>query len=339
MQHVTIKDIAKALNVSVATISRAFNDKYDIRKETRDRILEKAKEMGYKPNPIARKLLQRHSYNVGVIVPEFINSFFPEIIMGIQDVLCEKNYQVIIMQSNESAELELKNLNAMENHMVDGLLISLSKETKNIESLEQLIKNKLPIVLFNRINDSLPVSKIVFHDYKWALFATEHLIEQGYKNIYHLAGPTHLMLIKNRIRGFKRAMEKHKVPFTKEQIVETGITIKDGEIAMENLLKQGHQPDAVFATNDPTALGAMKVLKKHGYKIPEDIGVVGFTSSKMAEIVEPNLTSVEQPTYKMGQKAAQLLLEQLSTASDYTPKTVVMDGKLIIRGSSIKGTE
>lgn len=336
MQYVTIKDIARALNVSVATISRAFNDKYDIKKETRELILTKAKEMGYKPNPIAKKLLQKHSFNIGVVVPEFVNSFFPEVIIGIQQVFLEKNYQVIIMQSNESADVELKNLISMENNMVDGLLISLSKETKNIDCLERLIKDKFPIVLFNRINDSLPVPKVIFNDYKWALFATEHLIDQGYRKIFHFAGPKHLNLIKNRIRGFERAMEKHKLLFENDQIIETGIMIEDGELAMENLLKRGVVPEAIFATNDPVALGAIKVLKKYGYKVPDDVGVVGFSNSKTAELVEPGLTSVAQPTFEMGQTAARLLLEQLISTENIDPKTVVLDGELVIRGSSVK---
>lgn len=336
MRYITIKDIARALNVSVATVSRAFNDKYDIRKETRELVLKKAKEMGYRPNPIARKLLQKHSFNIGVIVPEFINAFFPEVIIGIQEILCEKNYQVIIMQSGESADVELKNLITMEDHMVDGLLISLSKETRNIDALERLIRDKFPVVLFNRVNDTLPVPKVIFHDYKWALFATEHLIEQGYKKIFHFAGPTHLTLIKNRIRGFERAMEKHRLPYRKEQVIETGILVEDGEQAMERLIQQNNIPEAIFATNDPTALGAMKVLKKYGFKIPDDIGVVGFSNSKMAEIVEPSLTSVEQPTYEMGKTAACLLLEQLTSTEDIQPKTIELEGKLIPRNSSIR---
>ena len=152
MQYVTIKDIARTLNVSVATVSRAFNDKYDVKKETREMILQKARELGYKPNPIARKLLQKHSYNIGVIVPEFVNSFFPTVIIGIQQVLLEKNYQVIIMQSNECADIELKNMISLENNMVDGLLVSLSRETRHSEYLEQLIAENFPVVLFNRVS-------------------------------------------------------------------------------------------------------------------------------------------------------------------------------------------
>ncbi|GAA4303550.1 LacI family DNA-binding transcriptional regulator [Compostibacter hankyongensis] len=336
MQYVTIKDIARALNVSVATVSRAFNDKYDIKKETRELILEKARELGYKPNPIARKLLQKHSYNVGVIVPEFINSFFPEVIIGIQQVFLEKGYQVIIMQSNESAETELENLISMENNMVEGLLISLSKDTRNMDYLEQLNRDRFPVVLFNRVNETLPVSKVVFNDYKWALFATEHLIEQGYKKIFHLSAPRCLTLSKNRINGFKKALEKHRLPCSEAQIIETGILIEDGERVMEQLISSGNVPEAIFATNDPCALGAMKALKKHGYKIPGDIGIVGFSNSKMTEIVEPSLTSVAQPTTEMGKIAARLLLEQITGTGNADPKTILMEGSLIVRNSSIR---
>lgn len=336
MQYVTIKDVARALFVSVATVSRAFNDKYDVKKETRELILCKAKEMGYKPNPIARKLLQKHSFNIGVIVPEFINSFFPQVIIGIQKVFLEKGYQVIIMQSNECAQTELENLLCMEDNMVDGILISLTKETTNISHLEHLIQEKFPIVLFNRINESLPISKVVFNDYKWSLFATEHLIEQGCKKIFHFSGPKHLRLVRNRIAGFERALEKHKLSFDQSQVIETGFFIEDGERVMEHLIETGNLPDGIFATNDPTAIGAMKILKKYGYKIPHDVAIVGFSNSKMAQIVEPALTSVEQPTFQMGTIAAGLLLEQLTGEETYKPQTIVTEGKLIIRDSSIR---
>ena len=336
MQYVTIKDVARALFVSAATVSRAFNDKYDVKKETRELILRKAKEMGYKPNPIARKLLQKHSFNIGVIVPEFINSFFPEVIIGIQQVFLEKGYQVIIMQSNECAQTELENMLSMEENMVDGIVLSLTKETTNITHLEHLIEEKFPVVLFNRINESLPISKVVFNDYKWALFATEHLIEQGCKKIFHFSGPRHLTLSKNRIRGFERALEKHKLSFDESQVIETGFFIEDGERIMEQLIKTNNIPDGIFATNDPTAIGALKVIKKYGYKIPEDIAIVGFSNTKMAELVEPALTSVEQPTIQMGKIAAGLLLDQLTSDVDYKPQTIVMEGNLIIRDSSIK---
>ena len=174
MNYITIKDVAKKLNVSVSTISRAFNDKYDIKKETKELILTTAKEMGYRPNPMAKKLIQKRSFNIGIVVPEFINGFFPEVIIGAQEIFFKKGYQVLIAQSNECFETELKNVETLENNMVDGLLLSISCETKNTEYYQKLIKSGLPIVLFNRVNKNLNASKVLFNDYKWAFFATEH---------------------------------------------------------------------------------------------------------------------------------------------------------------------
>lgn len=226
MKHVTIKDVAKALNVSVSTVSRAFNDKYDIRKETRDYILEKANAMGYHPNPIAKKLLSQCSYNIGVVVPEFINPFFPEVIIGIQDVLFKAGYQVLIMQSNESAINELENIKTLENNMVDGIIISISQETKNIDYYKKLIADGFPFVMFNRVSDELDVPKVIFDDYKWAFFATEHLIYQGYK-IFHFSGPKVLGLSRRRIEGFTDALKKHRIPVTPDLIIETGLMIAE----------------------------------------------------------------------------------------------------------------
>lgn len=334
MQYITIKDIAHSLNVSVATVSKAFNDRYDIKKETKEMVLQKAKELGYKPNPIAKKLLQKHSFNIGVIVPEFIHSFFPEIIIGVQEVFYERGYQTIIMQSNENAASELANIISLENNMVEGLLISLSKETMNIDYLEHLIKDKFPVVLFNRVNSGVSCPKVLFNDYKWAVLATEHLIEQGYQKIIHLTGHTHLTLVKERIRGFKRAMEKYRRSYEDHQIIETSFSIEGGERAMETLIRQGSVPDAVFASNDLIAIGAMRASKKHGLRIPKDIGFVGFSNSKMAEVVEPSLTSIDQPTHEIGRTAARLLFDQITSTGNIASETIILDGKLIIRDSS-----
>jgi LacI family transcriptional regulator len=264
MRHVTIKDVAKALNVSVSTISRAFNDKYDIRKETRELILETARAMGYKPNPIAQKLISRRSFTIGVIVPEFVNSFFPEVIMGIQRVLIQQNYQVIIMSSIENSETEKENLITLEKAMVDGIIISLTRESKNIGYLSDMLAAGFPMVMFNRISEELNVPKVVFNDYKWAFFATEHLIENGCRKIVHFSGPQNLSFARNRIKGFTDAMKKHHLPITKENVLETGLFVEDGMLIMQKLIDSGNIPDAVFAVNDPTAIGAIKALKKNG---------------------------------------------------------------------------
>lgn len=339
MKHVTIKDVAKRLNCSISSVSRAFNDKYDIRKETRELILVTAKEMGYSPNPMAQSLLRQSSKQIGVVVPEFINAFFPEVIIGIQEILLKKGYQVLIMQSNESHSTELENVKTLENNMVDGMILSLSLETKNVDYYKEMIKKGFPLVLFNRVSNELNTSKVFIDDYKWAFFATEHLIYQGYKKIFHLSGPEGLMITKNRKNGFIDAHRKHKLPVLESSIIETGLMINDGEREMEKLIRNNNLPEAIFAVNDPTAIGAMKTLKKNGYKIPDDVALVGFTETKLAELIDPPLTSVSQPTHEIGKIAAQLLLEQIESKGIFVPQTVILNGRLNVRESSMKHTQ
>ncbi len=320
--------------MAVSTVSRAFNDKYDIRKETRALILQTAEEMGYHPNHIAKKLIQQKTFNVGVVVPEFVNAFFPEVIIGIQDVLIKKGYQVLVMQSNECHTTELENVKTLEDNMVDGLIISLSRESHNNEYYIRMLEKGYPMVFFNRVDEKIAASKVVFDDYKWAYFATEHLIKQGYRHIYHLSGYQHLSLSGNRIKGFRKAMDKFGIPYDKSHIIETGFLMEEGQAVMEQLIASGKLPDAIFAANDPTAVGAMKAIKKAGLKIPEDIALVGFSESKMAEVVDPPLTSVSQPTFEMGKQTAELLIRQIAADGFGRPETVVLDGRLNIRGSS-----
>lgn len=194
MKRVTIKDVAKALCVSVSSVSRAINNSYDIHPDTRKMILAKAEEMGYHPNPIAQKLSSDKTKIIGVVVPEFENAFFPKVIMGIQKVMKAAGYQVLIMSSDETASIERENVYALNNYHVDGLLISLSQETRDITYLKELQAQGLPIVQFNRVSQKLETPKVIFDDYQWAYKATEHLIDQGYKKIYHLSGPCNLIV-------------------------------------------------------------------------------------------------------------------------------------------------
>ncbi|WP_366182534.1 LacI family DNA-binding transcriptional regulator [Flavobacterium ovatum] len=336
MKYITIKDIAKKLKISVSTVSRAFNDKADINAATKDLVLKTAKELGYRPNPIAKKLMQQRSYTIGIIVPEFVNAFFPKVIIGVQEIALEKGYQVLIAQSSECYETELKNIKTLEDSMVDGLIISLSSESKNTEYYQDLIRSGFPIVFFNRVNNQLNCSKILFNDYKWALFATEHLITEGYQNIVHLKGNEGISLSNERMRGFMDAHHKHKRSVDPTQIISTGFTIADGRRVALEIIKKGTIPDAIFAANDPVAIGAMQAFKENGFRIPDDIAFVGFTESQMATIIEPPLTSVAQPANEIGKAAAQILLEQIESKTSFKPRTITLNGELNIRASSIR---
>lgn len=335
MKHVTIKDVAKKLNVSISSVSRAFNDKYDIKKETKELILKTAKAMGYYPNPIAKKLSQKKSFNIGVVVPEFINEYYSEIIIAIQGLLIKKGYQVLIMQSDENPEQELINVNTLMMNMVDGLIIAPTLEEENMDFYLNKYNGGYPIVFLGRVSENLNASKVLFNNKKWSFFATEHLINQGYQKIYHLSGYKRSNVSNDRIRGFKRAVEKHKIPPQHTKVIETGFFAKEGVKAIDNLVLNNDLPDAFFCENDLVALGAIKRLNVHGIKVPDDVAIVGFTETRMAKFMMPKLSSVKQPTYKIGKKAAELLLKRLKNENAPT-ETVILNGKLNIRASSIK---
>ena len=334
MKHVTIKDVAQKLNVSVSAVSKAFNDRNDIKKETKERILKVGKEMGYHPNPMAKKLSSQKTFNVGVVIPEFVNAFFPEVIIGIQEVLIKKGYQILIMQSNESYEIELMNVKTLEENMVDGLIISLSRETHNLEYFQSLIEKGYPIVFFNRYNNALPCSKVIFDDFKWSFFATEHLISQGLRKIFHLSAYQHILLAKKRIQGYEKAMDKHHISTQPGWIIETGLQVEEGERVMHNIIDSGDIPEGITCANDMLALGAMRAIRERNLSIPDDIAITGFTETPFAELVYPPLTSVAQPTYEMGGIAAKLLLKQMENENT-TPETVILNGILNKRASSL----
>lgn len=333
MQHVTIKDIAKKLGISKSSVSRAFNDKYDIKKETRDLILRTAEEMGYYPNPIAKKLSQKRTFNIGVVVPEFINDFHAEIIIGIQRVLNPAGYQILSMQSDNDAETEIKNVKTLIQNMVDGLIIAPSSDSENIDYYLKEMQRGCPMVFVNRIAESVNATKVISDNVKWSFFATEHLIRERYNKIYHLSGHKNMSVIRDRIKGFKQAMRKHKISEERYKIVETGLLPSEAIDAVEDLIYRQDLPDAFLCVNDPVAMGTIKTLQKHNIKVPGDIGVVGFSETQMAKLTNPQLSSVRQPTYEMGEKAAGQLLRHLNDDNaEY--KTVVLNGKLNIRESS-----
>lgn len=336
--RITIKDIARELKISTSTVSRALADRWDVNPETRKAVLQLAQKLQYRPNPVSLSLKQKHTNFIGVIIPEFINSFFPEVIMGIESVLNQEGYQIILSQSNETPENELNNLRAFEAKMVDGFIVSVTGQTDHVDYYQHLLDNNVPLVFFNRVCPGINAAHVIIDDVKWAFKAVEHLILQGCKRIVHMAGPDTLDVAKKRKQGYQDALAKYGIPFNENLIIPCGIMMERGIMGAYQILEMDPLPDAVFAINDPTAIGAMKTLQKHGIRIPEDIAVVGFTDSKMALIIEPNLTSVEQPTFEMGKISAELLLEQINNKDDEKkiPKTIVLDAKLNIRKSSCR---
>ena len=328
----TIKDIAKALGLSVATVSRSLNSSHEVSEETRMRVLSKARELSYKPNIHARNLLKRRNNMVGVVVPEFTTFFFPEIIIGIQEVLNAEGYQVLICQSSESTTLERRNIEMLESSMVEGLIVSVTKDAQNTALYHRIIGEGTPVVFINRVLPELHATQVVIDDRKWAFKVVDHLVRCGYRNIAHLAGNEHLSITKERLQGYLDALSLHGIPIKDKYIMHVGVQQDRAKVGIDYLLSLKERPDAIFTVNDPIAVGCMLELRKRGLRVPQDVAVAGFSESPIGRIME--LTSVSQPTFEMGRVAAQRLLRQMADAT--TPiETIVLDGKLNVRGSTL----
>ncbi len=336
MKHATIKDIARNLDLSTSTVSRALSDHPDISRETKDRVQAVAREMDYHPNTIAKSLQQKQSMIIGVVVPQVKHYFFASIMAGITDVAYQAGYTVMICQSNEDVQREMSNINVLISHRVAGLLISVSSTTTNTDQFSRFKKGGIPLVFFDRVCTGVDVSTVVVDDYDGAFHATEYLIGKGHKCIGHLGGPETLSIANLRYEGYRDALEKNGMSFCGEWVVRGGLNEEDGTDSATRLLEKAQaKPDALFCVNDPVAMGAMIALKKKGYRIPDDIAVVGFTDNPMAEIMEPPLTTVRQPAYEIGKTAAELLLNQIrDTSHRAQPVHKVLKTELIIRKSA-----
>jgi DNA-binding LacI/PurR family transcriptional regulator len=336
MKHATIKDIARNLDLSTSTVSRALSDHPDISRETKDRVQAVAREMDYHPNTIAKSLQQKQSMIIGVVVPQVKHYFFASIMAGITDVAYHAGYTVMICQSNEDVQRETSNINVLISHRVAGLLISVSSTTTNTDQFSRFKKGGIPLVFFDRICTGVDVSTVVVDDYDGAFHATEYLIGKGHKCIGHLGGPETLSIARLRYEGYRDALGKNGMSFCEDRVVRGGLNEEDGTESATRLLEKAQvKPDALFCVNDPVAMGAMIALKKKGYRIPDDIAVVGFTDNPMAEIMEPPLTTVRQPAYEIGKTAAELLLDQIQDTSHRAqPVHKVLKTELIIRKSA-----
>jgi len=336
--QVTIKDIAKALDISPSTVSRALKDHPDISQKTKQAVKQLAEELNYQPNAIALNLRQSRTHTIGVIIPEIVHFFFSTIISGIEDVAYEAGYSVIVSQSNESLEREKMDTKALFNNRVDGMLISMSRETTEFEHFEGIFKKGMPMVFFDRVCDVLDTSRVIVDDFDGAFQATEHLIKNGYKRIAHLGGPLSLSISKKRFQGYKAALEKHNIAID-DSLVLSDNSFEDVENATEMtnmLLDMKKPPDSLFAINDNAALGAMIAVKQHKLKIPEEFGVVGFSNWRFTTLTEPPLTTVDQPGFAMGQEAARLLIKEIESDDDAVvkPETITLKTDLIVRESS-----
>lgn len=339
--QVTIKDIARELGISPSTVSRALKDHPDISPLTKKAVNELAEKLNYQPNIVALSLRQSKTNTLGVIIPEIVHFFFSTVISGIEDVAYSAGYNVILAQSNESQSREILDIKALFNSRVDGMLMSVSRETTNFEHIESVLSKGVPIVFFDRAFETNQASKVIVDDFTGAKDATLHLIEQGCRRIAHIEGPPNLEITRQRLEGYKSALADHNISFDAELIaVCPSGTIEEGQRAMETLLALKNRPDGVFASNDPSAMGAMKTIKHHKLNMPDDIAIVGFSNWFFSSLMDPPLSSVDQPGFEMGQEAAKILIRQIEKQekedSEFIAETKILKTRLIVRESSLK---
>jgi LacI family transcriptional regulator len=335
---ITINEIASALGISKSTVSRALRDSYDVNPATRNRVKEFADRHDYRPDFMAQSLKSGSSKTIGVIVPAYNIPFYAEAICGIQDYAIRQGYNVMVCHSKEQYNLEVKNVEALLSANVDGIIMSVARDTARNEHIHNLKRKKVPLVLFNRVIENFKAAKVVVNDYYGALNMVRFLIGTGCRKIAHIAGPANLMLCGNRKAGYLDALKEHGIEPYAEFIREGDFTIDSGRDCMKQLMETGISIDAVFCVCDAVAFGAMRVIKQQGLIIPDDISVAGFTDEPMAELVEPSLTTVRQPIYKIGETAARLLFAQLNNP-DLPAELSVLDTKIIVRESTRRHKE
>ncbi len=333
-KRVTAKEIARELGISVMTVSRALNNRPNVDAETRSRVQEAARRLGYVPNRIAKSLVLQRTHIIGVVVPEITHSFFPEAIRGIEEVASHAGYHLILTHSSEDADREEEVLHLLESQRVDGILISKAQTVKENRTYRQLVERKVPLVFFDRCVPGIGADCVGVDDEVGAKRITEHLIVvHGYRRIAHLCGPQHVSIGKARLDGFKKALQENQWPFDEELIVEAGFHEAGGYRAMKTLLQlpPERQPRAVVAVNDPAAFGAMKAIQEAQLSIPEDIAIVGFSDDLRAELMRVPLTTVRQPAYEVGRKAAERLIEAIEGSSGQIMEIVLATEQIIRR--------
>lgn len=332
-RQVTIKDLARKLNISVSTVSRALRNTTDINPETKRAVLDLAKELNYEPNVMARGLVKRKTKIIGVIVPAIHSNYFSEALSGMTEVANAYDYHLMFCQSNECPEEEIKCIKKLMACHVDGLLISVSKDTKESEELEMAKNMELPIVMFDRTLPDFPCSKVVVDEYEGAFKAVEHLIKKGCRRIAHVAGPVNTSVSVNRMKGYLDALSHYKIPVDNNLIYHCDAFEENALDAIKKILRLQPLPDGIFFINDLSAIVAIKYMKKKGIQIPADIRIAGFNDDPVSDMIEPSLTTVMQPSYEVGKLAMRMVVDEIQAPrNDF--KTITLRTQLIIRDSS-----
>ncbi len=331
----TIKDIANVLGLTPSAVSKALSDHPRISDKTKTAVKEIAKKLGNQPNYLASALRKGKSNLVGVMIPRNNSSFFSSVVENIEEVLNRKGYNIIITQSNESYNKECSNIDALLQIQVDGVIASIANETTNLDHYIKIKSKGIPLIMFDRGEDTLGVDYVGIDDYNSSQKIVQHLVEQGCQRIAHLGGFEHSRIYKNRRRGYKEGLEKFGLPFDETLLFECNLTIEDGRRIMKKLLQSDHKPDAIYAAGDYAALGALQVLQENNIEIPNEIALVGFSNAPFTSLVNPSITTINQNSDEIGKMAAQTFLQRIkSPLKDEKWHKIILDTQLIVRNSS-----
>lgn len=337
MKNITIKDIARELNISKSTVSRALRDSWEIGEETKKRVLELAQRLDYNPNPVALSLLRSQTNDIGVIVPEIANPFFALVIAGIEDVAFAEGYHVVIYQSHDDYEREVLSVKHIHNRRKDGCLVAVATDTSDYAHFQTLHDRGFPIVFFDRICEDIDTHKVAVDDFEGAYSATEHLIQQGCQRIVHITGPKHLLISRRRLHGYRAALLDYGLPVDEELILSSNYDSQNALEIARNLLKTDLKPDGIFASSDNIAIGCHAAIIEAGLSMPNDIALVGFSNLPIAALLNPPLSSVAQPAFEMGRSAAELLINLIKSPKENRPSiTNVLKTNLVVRKSSMR---
>ncbi|MFK7834547.1 MAG: LacI family DNA-binding transcriptional regulator [Winogradskyella sp.] len=338
MNPVTLKQIAETLKISISTVSKALKDYPDVSKKTKRLVKETAALLNYKPNAFAVNLRTKESKTIGLIIPEVVHHFFSSVIKGIIAQAEKKGYLVIILQSNESYELEKKQLDLLLSKRVDGILISLANGTGDFKHLNDLISQEVPFVMFDKIAKIVNCSKVIINDRKAAYTATKYLIDSGCKRIAHFRGPLLPQNSIDRFLGYKTALDDNGITYDSSLVyVLKDMSFDEGVHFSKKLLKDHDDVDGIFINTDLVAIGAISEFNKCGVKVPEDISIVGFSNWFMSSVISPSLTTINQPGYLMGKTAFKQLYKEIRRLKNniaVTPKIIELETELVVRDST-----
>lgn len=330
--QITIKDIAKALGVSPSTVSRALKDNPDISQETRDAIHKYARDHHYKPNALALNLRTNRSNTIGIIVPQIVHHFFSCVLSGIEEMAAKAGYNILVAQSNEEYEREVKIVHSFLAARVCGVITSLAKDTTQYSHYQELLDNNIPIVFYDRICTGINTERVVVDDYAGSFAAVEYMIQTGCKRIFFYSSPPHLEISKNRRNGYLDAMRKYKVPVD-ESMIKYCDTREQAIAITPDVLETDNRPDGFFAINDETASGILYACKQAGLKIPEEVSICGFTDGAIAQNTDPKLTTVEQHGEEIGESAIGLLIDKIEGKAQKGVNKIVRTN-LVVRGTT-----